>query len=252
MRGILRTGLAVAGALAALGWASSALADVRQVALTGARVRLGDVLASAPAGSAELDLGPMPPPGGSRIITRDELRRALAQGAPAARFALPEAVRVVRKTRTMNGPELENLVRSELARGPMPKGARLAGVRPPASAEVPVGCERAGVDLPPMPRRAGAYAGALVVTFYCDGAPTTRVTVPANFTLSNEAATADVPRGTPLTLVLQRGLIEVSSAAVAGGEGDVGAVIPVTVRPSGRVLRARLVAKDRAIAVEGP
>lgn len=251
MRGLVRTGLAVAAAFAAVGWAGAALAAVRQVSVTGARVRLGDVVASAPEGASDLDLGPTPPPGGSRVITRDELRRAV-KDSPAERLALPEAVRVVRKTRRMRGPELEALARAELARGPMPKGATLAAMRPPAAADVPEGCERAGVELPPMPRRAGPYAGSVVVTFYCDGTPTTRVTVPSNFQLSSAAATPDVARGAPLTLVLQRGLVEVTAAAVAGGEGDLGAVIPVTVRPTGRVLRARLVARDRAVAVEGP
>ncbi len=256
MRGVPRTKFARAAALAAFAacaWAGSALADVRQVALTGARVRVRDVLASAPAEIADVDLGPTPPPGGSRVITRDELRRALAErGDAAGRRALPEAVRVVRKTKRMAGPEIDGLVRGELARGPMPRGATLSGLRPPASSEVPEGCERTGVELPPMPKRRGAYSASVVVTFYCDGAPTSKVTVPANFELSAEAAMSDVLRGAPLTLVLQRGLLEIASAAVAGGEGDIGAVIPVTVRPSGRVLRARLVAKDRAIAVEAP
>jgi hypothetical protein len=251
MRGLLRTAVAVAAALAALGLAGEACAEVRQVALTGSRVRLGDVIKAAPAGASGVDLGPTPPPGGSRIITRDDLRRAV-KGTAAEGLAMPEAVRVTRKTKRLSGPELEALAREELGRGPMPKGATLAGMRPPASAEVPEGCERAGVELPPMPRRAGAYSGSVVVTFYCDGAPTTKVSVPSNFMLSSEAATPDVARGAPLTLVLERGLIEVATAGVAGGEGDVGAVIPVTVRPSGRVLRAKIVSKDRAVALEGP
>lgn len=250
-RGVIRTAFAVAATMAVMGWACGARADVKQVSLTASRVRLGDVVKAAPAEVGGLDLGPTPPPGGSRVITRDELRRAL-KGTAAEGLALPEAVRVARKTKRMSGPELEALAREELARGPMPKGATLAGMRPPAAAEVPEGCERAGVELPTMPKRAGAYAGPVVVTFYCDGAPTTRVSVPSNFLLSSEAATPDVPRGAPLTLVLERGLIEVATTAVAGGEGDVGAVIPVTVRPSGRVLRAKLVAKDRAVALEGP
>jgi hypothetical protein len=247
-----RAAAALAFAAAAAAWSGGARAEVRQVAVASSRVRLGDVLAAAPAGAADLDLGPAPPPGGSRLLTRDELRRALEGSGAGAGLKLPEAVRVVRKTRRLSGAELERLVRDELGRGPLPKGASLVGVRPPASAEAPEGCERTAVEPPPMPRRAGPYAAPVVVTFYCDGAPAARLTVPSNFSLSAEAATPDVARGAPLTLVLARGLVEVATTAVAGGEGDVGAVIPVTVRPSGRVLRARLVAKDRAVAVEGP
>jgi hypothetical protein len=42
----------------------------------------------------------------------------------------------------------------------------------------------------------------------------------------------------------------VSTPAVTAGDADVGDVVQVLLRPSGRALRAQLVAKDRALAVE--
>ncbi len=49
---------------------------------------------------------------------------------------------------------------------------------------------------------------------------------------------------------VRRGLIEVSTQAVTSADGDIGDVVQVLLRPSGRALRAQLVARDRSIAVE--
>jgi hypothetical protein len=59
-------------------------------------------------------------------------------------------------------------------------------------------------------------------------------------------------RGGALTLVVRRGLVEVTSAAVAGADADIGNILQVTLRPSGRTVRARLVEKDLAELVESP
>ena len=53
-----------------------------------------------------------------------------------------------------------------------------------------------------------------------------------------------------LGLVVRKGLVEVSIAGVAGSDADVGGVLPVVLRPSGRVLRARAVDRDHALALE--
>jgi hypothetical protein len=50
--------------------------------------------------------------------------------------------------------------------------------------------------------------------------------------------------------VVSRGLVEVTTPAVTSADADIGDVVQVLLRPSGRALRAELVAKDRALALE--
>jgi hypothetical protein len=60
----------------------------------------------------------------------------------------------------------------------------------------------------------------------------------------------DVAKGATITLLVRRGLVEVSIGAVAGADGDTGGILPVLLKPSGRVVRARIVDKDHAVALE--
>ena len=55
--------------------------------------------------------------------------------------------------------------------------------------------------------------------------------------------------GLAITLVIRRGLVEVSSAGTAGADADVGDLVPVVLSPSGRTISARLEDADHALAV---
>jgi flagella basal body P-ring formation protein FlgA len=56
-----------------------------------------------------------------------------------------------------------------------------------------------------------------------------------------------VSKGAAITLVVKTGLVEISTKAVANDNADVGDTLPVMLRPSGKVVRAKLIAKDRAL-----
>jgi flagella basal body P-ring formation protein FlgA len=60
----------------------------------------------------------------------------------------------------------------------------------------------------------------------------------------------ELVKGAPVTLVVRRGLVEVTAPAVLSVDADVGDIVQVLLRPSGRAMRAHLVAKDRAVALE--
>ncbi len=78
--------------------------------------------------------------------------------------------------------------------------------------------------------------------------------VPADgtVTLSAEAAVWDCSAKDTITVVVKKGSVEISAPATAGADADIGDQLQVTVKAAGRVLQARLVAKDRAVAVEAP
>lgn len=231
----------------ALGLASYAhAAPPVEVAVEGPRVHLAELVADA----TDVDLGPVPSAGGSRIVGRAEILAALKDaGAPPPK-KLPDAIRVVRKMAQLAAPEIERAVRDALA-AKMPRGATLAAVQAPRTLSVPQGWTRTVTELPHPPRRSGAFNTTATVSFYRDDEVLARALVPVELSLSSAAATYDVMRGGSVTLVIRRGLVEVTVAASAGADADIGGTLPITLRPSGRVVSARLIDKDHAVSLEG-
>jgi hypothetical protein len=223
-----------------------------RVSVTGPRVRVGDVLPDAPPDAAAVDLGPAPAAGGTRLIEREAILRALRERQATEPARIPESVRVSRRTRTLTAAEVERLVRDALPPERLPRGAALAAVRPPRALEVPAGWSAVAAELPRAPRRAGPFATTAYVSFLLDGDTLARVPVPIELTLPAGAATPDLARGAAVTLAVRRGLVEVRASASAGADADVGDTLPVVLRPAGRVIRARLVARDLAVALEEP
>lgn len=223
-------------------------AAIPRAEVRGAKVHARDILgASAP----DVELGPTPPIGASRIVERDEIERAFAAAGVTPPKKIPAAVRVSRRSRRLTAAEVTDAIRSALAGARLPRGASLANVRASA-VEVPAELQRVTVDFPVLPRRAGKATAQATVTFLDeDGAALHKVLTPIELVLPPEAAFAEIPRGAPITLVIRRGLVEVSVAGVAAVDSDVGAILPITIKPSGRVLRGRAIDKDHAVALEG-
>lgn len=244
--GIAAIALATAAA-PALGAAPS----VPEIAVARGRVTIADVLPGAAKEIAFVDLGPAPAPGGSRVITRDDLRRALAAAGAREPRALPAAVRVVRRMVKIGAAEMDRLARGALSGSSLPRGATLSAVRAPRSAEVAAGWDAVRASLPRPPHRMGPFTAVAMIHFTAGTEELAAVPVPVDLTLSAEAMAYDLPRGSTLTLVVKRDLVVVEVAAIAGADADVGAILPVTIRPTKRVVRARLVSRERAEIVEG-
>ncbi|MBX3186768.1 MAG: flagella basal body P-ring formation protein FlgA [Labilithrix sp.] len=155
-------------------------------------------------------------------------------------------------TRAAAPGELAAIVRTALASSSakLPKGATITGVRAAAAVELPLAPARVTIDVTPPPRRAGPSVAPAVLSFWGEESVIARVPVSIDLTVPPEALAPDVPKGSALVLVVRRGLVEVTAPAVAGADADVGDVVQVLLRPSGRALRAKIVAKDRAVAVD--
>jgi flagella basal body P-ring formation protein FlgA len=69
----------------------------------------------------------------------------------------------------------------------------------------------------------------------------------ASFVLAPEHALPEVPRGSSVTLSIRRGSVEVTTPAVVTRDASFGDVVQVTVRSTGRAVRARLEEGGRAI-----
>ncbi len=228
--------------------APAAGAAPRTIEIAASRVHFRDLGISGTS-MPDVDLGPTPALGATRTLDRDEVARALtAAGAPSIP-KLPAQFRIARKAKKLSANEIDKLVRDAIEPTRIPRGATLTTVRATALA-VPDGYDRVTVELPNLPRRAGSVTVTAAVAFTGNGEIMARITVPIELAVTAEALIPDVAKGAAITLVVRKGLVEVSIGAVAGADGDTGAILPILLRPSGRVVRARLIDKDHALSLE--
>jgi flagella basal body P-ring formation protein FlgA len=247
-----RASLALALALCAgLAAAEPGLGAVpREVMVTHTRVSVGDLIPNADAAIAAVDLGPAPAAGVSRLITRADIVAALQAKQVTSAAPLPDAVRVVRKVKHLAPPDVDALVRTAAASKDLGRGVTLATVRTNRTIDVADGWTRIDVDVPRAPKKAGTFSTIAIASLFAGDEVIARFPVSLDLSVSAEGAAFDAPRGSVVTLIVRRSFVEVRASGVAGADADVGETVPVQLRPSGRVVRARLVSRDEAVALE--
>lgn len=250
----MKTWRKIAAAALALGLAADArtaegAAPIKEVPVTGPRVHLAEVVPQVPASLASADLGPAPAPGASRLFTQEELRKAAAGAGAKVLGSLPAAVRVVRKMKRLGAADLDRECRKAVTAAGLRRGVTLAAVRAPKSADVADGWTSVTAVVPKPPRRTGKLPTTASLTFQRGAEVLARISVPIDLDLGAEAAVPDVAKGASLTVTVQVGLVEISTAALASADADVGEELLVALRPSGKVLRVTLTAKDKAVVV---
>jgi Chaperone for flagella basal body P-ring formation len=259
---IVRTGrsglaplLALAAALASTPGAAAGPSGATRgrptVVVTGTRIHLGDLVPGAEPPAAALDLGPSPAAGVSRLVTRADVAAALAGTQVASLAGVPDAVNVVRKARRLAPSEVDAIVRAALGARELGHGVTLASVRADRAFDVADGWTRVAVDVPRAPKKAGTFTTTAIASLFVGDDVIARLPVPVDLAVSSDGATFEVARGATVTLVVRRSFVEVRAPGFAGADADVGDPLPVQLRPSGRVVRARLVSKDEALALDG-
>jgi len=181
-----------------------------------------------------------------------------AQAAPPVAVKAPAstATTTAGAASTMRRPspgELAELVRTALSSSPvrLPKGAKILGARPSSNdLLVPMAPSRVTIDLTPPPRRAGPVTATAVLVFWKDAEVSARIPLHLDLSVPPEGLVFDVPKGGVVTIVVRRGLVEVSAQGVTAADADIGDVVQVLLRPSGRALRGEVIARDRVLAVE--
>lgn len=245
---IARAIAAVTLSLSALAIEARAIDAPARAEVARGRVLLGDVLPSASPELAAVDLGPSPALGALRVLTRDDLVLAIHDARLEVPARLPRVVRITRRARALGPAELDRLVRSFAV---TPRGVTVAAVRAPRLLSVPDGFDRLRVELPRPPRRSGPFRTTARLDFSQDGETVAQTTVPVELAVSEEAATPDVARSSPLRITVRHGLVEVSVMGMAGSDAFVGDLLPVTLAVgSGRILRARVTGPGEAEVVE--
>jgi hypothetical protein len=223
----------------------------REVRVVGARVHFGDLVPDSDSAAAAVDLGPSPLAGCSRIVTRSDILTALAAQKVEPPSHLPDAVRVVRQAKHVLPAELDSLVRDAAKTTSLQRGVSLATVHADRPIDVVDGWTRVDVEIPHAPKKAGAFSTTAILSFFgADAEVLARVPVAIDLMVSAEGTAFDAPRGSQLTLVIRRNNVEVRIGAFAGADADVGDPVPAQLRPSGRVVHARLVDRREALALE--
>ncbi len=226
---------------------ASGAAPVKEVQVVGPRVHLIDVVPTVPAAVATADLGPAPAPGGSRFVTQEELRTAAAGASAKVIASLPPAIRVVRKMRKLTAADVERETRKAVLAAGLRRGITIAAVRAPKSSDVADGWTSITASIPKPPRRAGRVPTTAALTFQRGTEVLARLAIPIDLDLAAEAAIPDIAKGAAVTVTVKVGLVEISAAALASADADIGEELFVTLRPSGKMLRATLIAPGKAL-----
>jgi hypothetical protein len=217
-----------------------------------ARLQVGDVVRNAPVSAATVDLGPAPPPGGSRLLGRDEILDALKKaGVESARLRIPASVRVTGASRVVEPDQVSVMARA-LIQKDLPKGVTLLRVDAGSRVVISPRSILRSVKLAPLPRKKGPARVSAGLEWSCDERVVATGGVAVSVDISAEAAMADVTRGSALVLVVERNQVKVSAPGVSLADGMIGEIIRASVRSTNRVVSARIVARDRAVVIEQP
>lgn len=215
-----------------------------------ARLRVADVVPEITAPVADVDLGPAPPPGSSRLVPRDEVTTAVRQaGLSIDEARVPHAVRVVSASRHID-PEAFANEAAAAVRSALPAGVSLVRVEPGQALVVgPRASVRAAV-IPPLAKKVGEQKTSATIEIASDGVSVAHVPAMIVVNVSAEAARPDVARGASIAIVIEEHGVHVSAAGSVLSDANVGDVVGVQVASTGRTLRARIVSRSEA-RVEG-
>lgn len=217
-----------------------------QRAVTTSRVRLGELVPDAPTAVQDLDLGPAPPAGSSRLFAAAELVSA-AQRAGAT-LTVPDSVRAVRATRRWTQIELRELVQERLQRT-LPSHAHLLKVDVPRTLLTSTTAELSQVTLGQLPNRQGTVHTSAVVELAGEGRVEHRLVVGVSLELGAPPKPIELPQGAPLTLMVRLGSTQVSAQAVTLQPAAVGSIALVRVVKTRKTLRSKILTESTAEVV---
>jgi hypothetical protein len=213
-------------------------------------VSFGDTVPEASGTLAAIDLGTAPPPGSSRLFSRDELRTVAAQAhEELGTLSIPESVRIKRKSHRFSAKELDVLVRPPLA-ARLPPGAELRSVILPNSFLSVPDVQVGQVQMPRLPKRTGISRLTAIVELVATGALVSRLPVVLEIALDERATQFALPRGAQLNLIIDSGAARVSALATLMNPADIGDVVACQVLKTRKVLRVRILTAREATVVQ--
>lgn len=221
------------------------------VVIESARVSVGQLTPAVPQAFSDIDLGPAPPPGGSRLFARRDVVGLLARrGVDARSFELPPVVRIKSAAEEWSTEKIRSLA-TPLVAAALPDGVHLASMRPARPIVVPKGAGATNIVVPKLPNRSGSVTlTALIDVVRKDGEVFLKLPVTITVQISEAAARPDVVRGSRVHLFIDRSTARVSAIAVALEDADIGDVVSFRVQSTRKVLRGRVESTGEARVVE--
>jgi len=228
----------------------SASAEFEQT-IDGARIHLKDVSEGYDEGDlAGLDLGPAPPPGSSRLLSRSEVEDQLrAAGDDAKSLRMPAALRVKSAAKRWSPEELRAALTPKLIAA-LPLGLTFKAAKLNRSLVTSPSVTIGAAHFPKFPKREGELTLTATVDLQQEGITVLRVPVTVVVLVTEAGTRAAASKGARVNLVIQRGAARVSALATAMSDIELGAVGLFRVASTQRVLRARLLSPDAAEVVE--
>ncbi len=223
----------------------SAQAEIERT-VTSSRVLFGILVPSAPLEVADLDLGPAPPAGSSRLYSTEELVMAARQAG--TKLLVKDSVRAVRAAKRWTQAELLTFITPKL-KAALPNYARLLRVDVPRTL-VTVPCvELSRVEPGQLPNRRGTVQTSALFELTVDGKLEQRLSLPIVLDLGERPKPVEVERGTTVALQITLGASRVSAAAIAVQTVAVGSVALFRVTKTRKTLRAKLLSPSTAEVV---
>jgi hypothetical protein len=220
--------------------------------ISGGRIELHEVLPGAPAELAGVDLGASPPPGSSRVLTREQLKQQITQaGFDPAPLDIPQLTRVQAAGKRWSATELSDWLLPAV-RQALPPGVSLLKLKTSTSLLLSPDASIGEVRLAKLPKRTGTVQAGLSVVLLLDQEATHHLPLVAVVNISEQAAGYAVSSGADVSLVVRYRTLRVSAAATALKDGDIGDTVPFRVKSSGKTLLARLTSRQEAEVVESP
>ncbi|MET0792545.1 MAG: hypothetical protein ABW061_13570 [Polyangiaceae bacterium] len=241
------------GALAFLLASSVALSASAELERTidSARIHLSDISDGYDDGElASLDLGPAPPPGNSRLLSRSEVEDQLhAAGDDAKNLRMPSSLRVKSASKRWSADELREALTPKLLAG-LPLGLKFKSSKLNRALVTSPSIQVGQAHYPKFPKREGELTLTAIVDMMQDGVTVLRVPVTVVVLVTEAATRPAAAKGARINLVIEHGPARVTALATALSDTELGGLGSFRVVSTQRVLRARLVGPDSALVVE--
>ena len=216
-----------------------------------ARIHLSDVSDGYDEGElASLDLGPAPPPGNSRLLSRAEVEDLLhAAGDEAKSLRMPAVLRVKSAAKRWSTAELTDAVTPKLLSA-LPFGVTFKSTKLTRGIVTSPSVKIGNAHFPKIPKRVGELTLTAMVEVQQDDVTVLRVPVNVVVLVTEAATKPAVGKGARINLVIEHGPARVTALATALSDTELGESGLFRVSATQRVLRARLLTPDTAQVVE--
>jgi hypothetical protein len=245
-----RASLLAFAILGALALPAPAGAELERT-IDGARIRLADVSDGYDDGDlASLDLGPAPPPGNTRLLSRGEVEDQLrAAGDDAKKLRMPRSLRVKSASKRWTPDELRDALTPKVIAA-LPPGLQFRSAKLNRALVTSPSVVVGDAHIPRFPKRTGELTLTATVDLMQDGATVLRVPVTVIVMVTEQATLPAAGKGARVKLMIRTGSASVSALATALSDTELGGVGSFKVITTQRILRGRLLSPDTAEVIQ--